>query len=196
MKPSPDLTIQNQLQGSCCHTIGLQNLFDEDLCGQEVKNVVLYGTVGTGKSTLIKKMVMDWCHERLPHFELLLPFSCEDLSQGNSPVSLRRLVTKKYLHLRDVAPLLGSSNLKVLFILNGLDRLNLDFRLARTDLCCDPNEPLLPAAIVVNLLRKYMMPEVCGEGWAEVQRSFFLLSFSLLLSPRRELRSVALKFTN
>ncbi|XP_013925969.1 PREDICTED: NLR family member X1 [Thamnophis sirtalis] len=159
LKPSPDLTIQNQLQGSCSHTIGLQNLFDEDLCGQEVKNVVLYGTVGTGKSTLIKKMVMDWCREQLPQFELLLPFSCEDLSQGSSPVSLRRLVTKKYLHLRDVAPLLGSTNLKVLFILNGLDRLNLNFRLARTELCCDPNEPLLPAAIVVNLLRKYMMPE-------------------------------------
>ncbi|KAM6432157.1 NLR family member X1 isoform 1-T1 [Liasis olivaceus] len=159
LKPSPDLTIQNQLQDSCCHTIGLQNLFDTDPCGQQVKNVVLYGTVGTGKSTLIKKMVMDWCYGRLPRFELLLPFSCEDLSQGNTPLSLRRLVTKKYLHLRDMAPLLGSSNLKVLIILNGLDRLNLDFRLARTELCCDPNEPILPSAIVVNLLRKYMMPE-------------------------------------
>ncbi|KFV78919.1 NLR family member X1, partial [Struthio camelus australis] len=47
----------------------------------------------------------------------------------------------------------------MLFILNGLERLNLDFRLAGTELCCDPNEPVPPPAIVVNLLRKYLLPE-------------------------------------
>ncbi|XP_033027825.1 NLR family member X1 isoform X2 [Lacerta agilis] len=159
LKPSPEMTIQNQLQASRSHTIGLQNLFDVDACGNQVKNVVLYGTVGTGKSTLIKKMVMDWCHGRLPRFELLIPFSCEDLSQSSAPISLRRMITKKYLHLRELVPALGSTHLKVLFILNGLDRLNLDFHLAHTELCCDPNEPIPPSAIVVNLLRKYMMPE-------------------------------------
>lgn len=54
------------------------------------------------------------------------------------------------------------SPLKVLFILNGLERLNLDFRLAGTELCCDANEPVPPSAIVVNLLRKYLLPEVSG----------------------------------
>lgn len=161
LKPSPEMTIQNELQAPCTNIIGLQNLFDMDACGRQVKNVVLYGTVGTGKSTLIKKMVVDWCHGRLPRFELLVPFSCEDLSQNDASISLRRLITKKYLHLREVVPVMGSTNLKVLFILNGLERLNLDFRLAHTELCCDPNEPVLPSAIVVNLIRKYMMPEVC-----------------------------------
>lgn len=185
LKPSPEMTIQNQLQESCSHAIGLQNLFDVDACGRQVKNVVLYGTVGTGKSTLIKKMVMDWCHGRLPRFELIVPFSCEDLSQGNTPISLRRLITKKYVHLREIVPTLGSTNLKVLFILNGLDRLNLDFRLAHNELCCDPNEPVLPSAIVVNLLRKYMMPEVSVAGLETLARdirsptqTFFLTSKS------------------
>ncbi|XP_035411730.1 NLR family member X1 [Cygnus atratus] len=159
LKPSPELTIQHQLQRSSRQVISLQNLFDVDACGRQVKNVVLYGTVGTGKSTLIKKMVVDWCHGLLPRFELVIPFSCEDLSHSHVPISLRRLVTKKYQHLRDVAPILGTSNLRVLFILNGLERLNLDFRLAGTELCCDPSEPIAPSAIVVNLLRKYLLPE-------------------------------------
>ncbi|NWI08202.1 NLRX1 protein, partial [Crypturellus soui] len=159
LKPSPDLTIQHQLQQPCSRVISLQNLFDLDACGRQVKTVVLFGTVGTGKSTLIKKMVVDWCHGRLPHFELVIPFSCEDLSQSHSPISLRRLITKKYQHLRDVVPMLDTSNLRMLFILNGLERLNLDFRLAGTELCCDPNEPVPPTAIVVNLLRKYLLPE-------------------------------------
>ncbi|NXN97987.1 NLRX1 protein, partial [Rhinopomastus cyanomelas] len=159
LKPSPDLTIQNQLQQPCKQVISLQNLFSVDACGRQVKNVVLYGTVGTGKSTLIKKMVVDWCHNRLPSFELVIPFSCEDLSHSHAPISLQHLITKKYQHLQDVMPMLGASNLKVLFILNGLERLNLDFRLAGTELCCDPNEPVPPSAIVVNLLRKYLLPE-------------------------------------
>lgn len=160
LKPSPDLTVHNQLQQPSRRVISIHNLFDVDACGRQVKNVVLYGTVGTGKSTLIKKMVVDWCHGRLPRFELVIPFSCEDLSHSHAHVSLRRLITKKYQHLRDVVPVLEASNLKVLFILNGLERLSLDFRLAGTELCCDPNEPVPPSAIVVNLLRKYLLPEV------------------------------------
>ncbi|XP_014456380.2 NLR family member X1 [Alligator mississippiensis] len=159
LKPSPDPTVQNQLQVPSSRVIGLQNLFDADACGRQVRTVVLYGTVGTGKSTLIKKMVVDWCHGRLPRFEVVVPFSCEDLSQSSGPISLRRLISKKYLHLREVVPHLGSANLSTLFILNGLERLNLDFRLASTELCCDPSEPVPPTAIVVNLLRNYLLPE-------------------------------------
>ena len=45
-------------------------------------NVLLYGAVGTGKSTVIRKLVLDWCRgNTLTHFKLLVPFSCEDLSQ-------------------------------------------------------------------------------------------------------------------
>lgn len=45
-------------------------------------NVLLYGAVGTGKSTVVRKLVLDWCTgTTLSRFKLLLPFSCEDLSQ-------------------------------------------------------------------------------------------------------------------
>lgn len=45
-------------------------------------NVLLYGAVGTGKSTVFRKLVLDWCvGASLTHFKLLIPFSCEDLSQ-------------------------------------------------------------------------------------------------------------------
>lgn len=45
-------------------------------------NVLLYGSVGTGKSTVFRKLVLDWCSgTKLTQFKLLLPFSCENLSQ-------------------------------------------------------------------------------------------------------------------
>ncbi|CAL9684462.1 unnamed protein product [Knipowitschia caucasica] len=125
-------------------------------------NVLLYGAVGTGKSTVVRKLVQDWCRGRtLGQFRLLVPFSCEDLSQLSKVSSLRDLVGRKYLHLRR-HPLLsgeGGCARDVLFLFNGLEKMKLDFRIGSTELCSDPNEPLPPGVVVVNLLRKYLLPE-------------------------------------
>lgn len=125
-------------------------------------NVLLYGAVGTGKSTVVRKLVLDWCQGRaLGQFKLLIPFSCEDLSQLSKMSSLRDLVSRKYLHLRR-HPLLNGEGVQardVLFLFNGLEKMKLDFRIGSTELCSDPNEPLPPGVVVVNLLRKYLLPE-------------------------------------
>ncbi|KAM3616888.1 uncharacterized protein V6R79_025512 [Siganus canaliculatus] len=125
-------------------------------------NVLLYGAVGTGKSTVVRKLVLDWCvGTTLTHFKLLIPFSCEDLGQLSKVASLRDLVSRKYLHLRK-HPLLsgeGQEAKHVLFLFNGMEKVKLDFRIGATELCSDPNEPLPPNVVVVNLLRKYLLPE-------------------------------------
>lgn len=76
--------------------------------------------------------------------------------------SLRDLVSRKYLHLRKHPLLSGEGNQAkdVLFLFNGMEKMNLDFRIGSTELCSDPNEALPPGVVVVNLLRKYLLPEV------------------------------------
>lgn len=72
------------------------------------------------------------------------------------------LVGRKYLHLRK-HPLLGGEGNQardVLFLFNGMEKMKLDFRIGATELCSDPNEVLPPGVVVVNLLRKYLLPEV------------------------------------
>ncbi|KAJ8397232.1 hypothetical protein AAFF_G00440660 [Aldrovandia affinis] len=138
-------------------------LFEEGgCCADRGVNVLLYGAVGTGKSTVLRKMVLDWCAgSTLTQFSLLIPFSCEDLSQLSRHTSLRDLVGRKYLHLRRT-PLLsgeGDQAKKVLFVFNGMEKMRLDFRIGSTELCSDPNEALPSGTIVVNLLRKYLLPE-------------------------------------
>lgn len=161
LRPSTELATGHQQTQAGLPPLALSQLFDPDSCGRRVQTVVLYGTVGTGKSTLVRKMVLDWCYGRLPAFELLIPFSCEDLSSlGSTPASLCQLVTQRYTPLKEVLPLMTAAGSRLLFVLHGLERLNLDFRLAGTGLCSDPEEPGPPAAIIVNLLRKYMLPEV------------------------------------
>lgn len=72
-----------QTQNRACPSVTIEQLFEptEKSAGRGV-NVLLYGAVGTGKSTVFRKLVLDWCAGRtLNHFKLLIPFSCEDLSQ-------------------------------------------------------------------------------------------------------------------
>lgn len=71
-------------------------------------------------------------------------------------------MSRKYLHLRKHPILSGEGNqaADVLFLFNGMEKLKLDFRIGATELCSDPNEALPPTVVVVNLLRKYLLPEV------------------------------------
>ncbi|XP_069578611.1 NLR family member X1 isoform X1 [Brachyistius frenatus] len=145
-------------------SVNVEQLFEptDGSGGDGGLNVLLYGAVGTGKSTVVRKLVLDWCAgTTLTHFKLLVPFSCEDLRQLTKVASLRDLVNRKYLHLRKHPLLSGEGNQArdVLFLFNGMEKMQLDFRVGSTELCSDPNEALAPAVVVVNLLRKYLLPE-------------------------------------
>ncbi|XP_068173200.1 NLR family member X1 [Antennarius striatus] len=153
-----------QIQAPLRSSVTVEQLFQPADAGTVDRglNVVLYGAVGTGKSTVVRKLVLDWCTgTTMTNFKLLIPFSCEDLGQLSKTASLRNLVTRKYLHLKD-HPLLSGEGDKakdVLFVFNGMEKMKLDFRIGATELCSDPNEALPPSVVVVNLLRKYLLPE-------------------------------------
>ncbi|XP_023206793.1 NLR family member X1 [Xiphophorus maculatus] len=151
-------------QTSSSHSLTVEQLFDPTVAWSEGRglNVLLYGAVGTGKSTIVRKLVLDWCAgNTMTRFKLLLPFTCEDLSQLTKAVSLRDLVGRKYLHLKNHPLLSGDRDQAkdVLFLFNGMEKMQLDFRIGSSELCSDPNEPLPPSVLIVNLLRKYLLPE-------------------------------------
>ncbi|KAL6104946.1 nlrx1 [Pungitius sinensis] len=156
--------LSSPLQTGSSRSVTVEQLFEPTITWGDGRglNVLLYGAVGTGKSTLVRKVVGDWCiGKTLNQFKLLVPFSCEDLGSLSKVASLRDLVSRKYLHLRQHPLLSGTGNQAkdVLFIFNGMEKMNLDFRIGATELCSDPNEPLPPNVVMVNLLRKYLLPE-------------------------------------
>ncbi|XP_067826978.1 NLR family member X1 [Heptranchias perlo] len=140
--------------------IKVDKVFTTESDETRTKNVVLFGTVGMGKSTVVKKLVLDWCDGRLNQFDIILPFSCEDLSSQNQPISLNKLITRKYTQLKPIVSQIGSGKQSnILFIFAGLEQVKLDFHLSKTELCSDPNEPLPPNGLLVNLLRRYLLPD-------------------------------------
>lgn len=78
------LSSLQQIQTLSCPSLTIEQLFDPTDSWTDGRglNVLLYGAVGTGKSTVVRKLVLDWCSgTSLTQFKLLVPFSCEDLSQ-------------------------------------------------------------------------------------------------------------------
>ncbi|XP_072140078.1 NLR family member X1 isoform X2 [Mobula birostris] len=154
------LGIYSHIEPKESKIIKLNEVFSTGSIESLVKNVVLFGIVGMGKATVVKRLVLDWCDGELNQFDLILPFSCEDLSSQNQSISLNKLICQKYTQLKLIAPQIGSGKAgNILFIFNGLEQLKLDFRLLKNRLCNDPNEPLPPGNLLVNLLRKYMLPD-------------------------------------
>lgn len=73
-----------KIQDSSGSSLTVEQLFEmnRDQCEDRGLNVLLYGAVGTGKSTIVRKLVLDWCAgTSLTDFKLLIPFSCEDLGE-------------------------------------------------------------------------------------------------------------------
>lgn len=74
-----------QIQNLSSSSVTVEQLFetsDDALSMCRGVNVLLYGAVGMGKSTIFRKLVLDWCAGKaLTQFKLLIPFSCEDLGQ-------------------------------------------------------------------------------------------------------------------
>ncbi|XP_078389184.1 NLR family member X1 [Cetorhinus maximus] len=154
------LGVYSHIKPNKSKIITIDKVFTNVCDESPVKNVVLYGMVGMGKSTVINKLVLDWCDGKFNQFDIILPFSCEDLSSQNQPTSLNKLITRKYTQLKTIVPQIGSGKQgNVLFVFTGLEQLKLDFRLSKTELCSDPNEPLPPNSLLVNLLRKYLLPD-------------------------------------
>ncbi|KAF3847303.1 hypothetical protein F7725_020331 [Dissostichus mawsoni] len=145
------LTSPLQTQTPSSGHLTVEQLFETTDAWSEGRglNVLLYGAVGTGKSTVVRKLMLDWCAgTTLTHFKLL-----GGLLEG--PCGQEVLPPKK-------TPLLGGEGNQardVLFLFNGMEKMKLDFRIGATELCSDPNEVLPPGVVVVNLLRKYLLPE-------------------------------------
>ncbi|CAB1347550.1 unnamed protein product [Coregonus sp. 'balchen'] len=77
--------------------VTVEQLFEPTQQGgtEQDLNVLLYGAVGTGKITVVRKLVLDWCAGlTLTQFKLLVSFSCKDLSQLSKSTSLRDLVSR------------------------------------------------------------------------------------------------------
>ncbi|KAK3561155.1 hypothetical protein QTP86_028386 [Hemibagrus guttatus] len=121
---------------------------------------LLSGVAGSGKTTVIKRLVQEWAVDADTQ-KIILPLSFRELSLITEPLSLQVLLSDHYNHLKPILPELMTSNQgQLLLILDGLDEFCFPLDFERTPKCSDPERELSVGAMVVNLIKRILLPDI------------------------------------
>lgn len=121
-----------------------------------VKLILVTGVAGSGKSMLVRRLVLDWAEERShQHISFLFPLTFRELKQfEDSNVSLQDIIQQIYpetkkLRIEDYR----CSTCKIMFVFDGLDEYTGKLDFENTELLCDLADPTTLKVIVVNVMR-------------------------------------------
>lgn len=119
---------------------------------------MLSGVAGSGKTTVVRRLVREWAAETTSH-KIVLPLSFRELNLITQEQSLQDLLSDHYIHLKPfLHDLLKSKPTQFLLILDGLDEFCYPLNFEHTPKCSDPERVLPIQSIVVNLIKGNLLP--------------------------------------
>ena len=134
----------------------LQEIFDSE---SEPVTVVVSGSRVGGKTTFLRKAMLDWASRNLlqNRFQYVFYFSVFSLN-NITELSLAELISSTLPESSETVDDILSDPKRILFILDGFDYLKFDLEL-RTNLCNDWRKKLPIQIVLSSLLQKIMLPE-------------------------------------
>ncbi|XP_057207076.1 NLR family CARD domain-containing protein 3 [Triplophysa rosa] len=121
---------------------------------------MLSGVAGSGKTTVVRRLVREWAAE--PNStKIFFSLSFRELNLITQEQSLEEVLSDHYSHLKPILRgLLTSNPAQVLLILDGLDEFCHPLNFENTPKCSDPERVQPIQAIVVNLIKGNLLPGV------------------------------------
>lgn len=121
---------------------------------------LLSGVAGSGKTTVVRRLVHEWSSQTDSE-KIILSLSFRELNLVTEPESLQGLLLMHYSHLKPVITgILGDKLERILLILDGLDEFRFPLDFTRTPKCSDPERVQLVGAMVVNLIKGNLLPGI------------------------------------
>ncbi|XP_007957167.1 NACHT, LRR and PYD domains-containing protein 2 [Orycteropus afer afer] len=154
------------------------------LMGPFPSTVVLLGPAGVGKSTLAKKVMLDWTENNLAKtFTYVFYLRCKELNKMG-PCTGAELITKDCPELKDSVLRVLAQAQNVLFIIDGFDELRVPPGALIRDLCSDWETQKPVPILLSSLLNRTMFPRatlmVTTRPWA-LRELRFLVERPLLI---------------
>ncbi|XP_033012455.1 NACHT, LRR and PYD domains-containing protein 12-like [Lacerta agilis] len=138
-------------------------LFEADSDGPQT--VVLLGGAGTGKTTLARKILLDWASGRLfpGRFDYLFYLSCGQLNLVQGQVDLADLILNSDPELREREEIMELLEIpvKLLFIIDGFHELTCSIEHQEDHPSVDPREKKPVGALLSALFHRALLPEAC-----------------------------------
>ncbi|XP_044116182.1 NACHT, LRR and PYD domains-containing protein 14 [Neovison vison] len=139
----------------------LEHLFDVDVkTGEQPQTVVLQGAAGVGKTTLVRKAIVDWAQGNLyqQRFSYVFYFNAREINQLREQ-SFVQMVSKDWPSTEGPIERIMSEPSSLLFIIDSFDELNFAFEEPEFVLCEDWTQVHPVSFLMSSLLRKVMLPE-------------------------------------
>lgn len=138
----------------------IKDVYENLLCNPESGVNMLSGVAGSGKTTVVRRLVREWAAETNSS-KIVLSLSFRELNLITQEQSLQDLLSDHYIHLKPFLPeLLNSNPTQFLLILDGLDEFCYPLNFEHTPKCSDHERVQPIQSIVVNLIKGNLLPGV------------------------------------
>ncbi|EPY85111.1 NACHT, LRR and PYD domains-containing protein 14 [Camelus ferus] len=153
--------------GNFCHEITqesrelLERLFGEDVrTGVQPQTVVLQGPAGVGKTTLVRKMMLDWAQGNLyqQKFAYVFYLNAREINPLREK-SFAEMLSDDWPSTEGPIERIMSQPSSLLFIIDSFDELHFAFEEPEFVLCGDWTQVHPVSFLVSSLLRKVMLPQ-------------------------------------
>lgn len=147
------LTSEAQVTDRNVEDTSLDGAIHTALC-DEGRSVILVGPEGSGKTTALEKLVVDWAKgEHLQNFSYVFHFRFRELNSINDMLSLETLMLHHHGHIPpESMPLLLQKPEDVLFVFDDLDQCKQSLDPSVHTLCSDPSQAASLSCLVASLL--------------------------------------------
>ncbi|VFV25528.1 lrr and pyd [Lynx pardinus] len=156
----------------------LKAAYPASQAGEPTPTVVLQGPEGIGKTTLLRKAVLEWAEGNLWKDRFAFIFflnGCE--MNAIAETSLVELISRDWPQSSEPVEDIFSQPERILFIMDGFEELKFDLEIT-TQLCDDQKQRKPMQIIVRSLLQRKMLPKsslLVALGTVGMRRYYFLL---------------------
>ncbi|NWR35026.1 NLRP3 protein, partial [Tachuris rubrigastra] len=148
----------NTSSGPATTTVTAQTLFRPDEDGQTPRVVVLVGAPGMGKTTTVRKVMVEWGEGTLhEQFDCVFCIDCKSIALPKE-ASVADLVSQCCPHQQVPAGNILDDR-KILFIFDGFEALGFSLVQPEAELSSDPREVKPLETTLMSLLKRTVLPE-------------------------------------